>query len=156
MNNMKKIKYLLFLMLCLSCSLAYAQKRISGHVWNAKDGPIMMANVIEIDANNRIQASTTTDMSGNFTLAIKNPENTLKVYFFGYRPWERKIGTQTVFKIELQANTRSIKEVKVTGKKMTHSNGLSIPEREVSVATQRLDMDEMQGLSFESADQALQ
>ena len=61
---MKKIKYLLFLMLCLSCSLAYAQKRISGHVWNAKDGPIMMANVIEIDANNRIQASTTTDMSG--------------------------------------------------------------------------------------------
>ena len=153
---MKRIKYLLFLMLCLSCSLAYAQKRISGHVWNAKDGPIMMANVIEIDANNRIQASTTTDMSGNFTLAIKNPENTLKVYFFGYRPWERKIGTQTVFKIELQANTRSIKEVKVTGKKMTHSNGLSIPEREVSVATQRLDMDEMQGLSFESADQALQ
>ena len=43
----------------------------------------MMANVIEIDANNRIQASTTTDMNGNFTLAIKNPNNTLKVYFFG-------------------------------------------------------------------------
>ena len=62
----------------------------------------MMANVIEIDENNRIQASTTTDMSGNFTLAIKNPNDVLKVYFFGYRPWERKIGTQTVFKIELQ------------------------------------------------------
>ena len=116
----------------------------------------MMANVIEIDANNRIQASTTTDMNGNFTLAIKNPNNTLKVYFFGYRPWERKIGAQTVFKIELETNTRSIKEVKVTGKKVTRSNGLTIPEREVSVATQKLDMDEMQGLSFESADQALQ
>ncbi len=153
---MKKIKYLLFLILCLSCSLTYAQKRISGHVWNAKDGPIMMANVIEIDENNRIQASTTTDMSGNFTLAIKNPNDVLKVYFFGYRPWERKIGTQTVFKIELQTNTRTIKEVKVTGRKMTQSNGLSIPEREVSVATQKLDMDEMEGLSFESADQALQ
>lgn len=153
---MNKIKYLLFLVLCLGCSLTYAQKRISGHVWNSKDGPIMMANVIEIDANNRIQASTTTDMNGNFTLAIKNPNDVLKVYFFGYRPWERKIGTQTVFKIELQTNTRTIKEVKVTGKKVTHSNGLTIPEREVSVATQKLDMDEMQGLSFESADQALQ
>ena len=153
---MNKIKYLLFLVLCLSCSFTFAQKRISGHVWNSKDGPIMMANVIEIDANNRIQASTTTDMNGNFTLAIKNPNNTLKVYFFGYRPWERKIGAQTVFKIELETNTRSIKEVKVTGKKVTRSNGLTIPEREVSVATQKLDMDEMQGLSFESADQALQ
>ena len=153
---MNKRKYLLFLLLCLSVTLTYAQKRISGHVWNAKDGPIMMANVLEIDANNRIQASTTTDMSGNFTLTIKNPNDILKVYFFGYKPWERKIGTTTVFKIQLETNTRTIKEVKVTGKRMTQSSGLAIPEREVSVATQKLDMDEMKGLSFESADQALQ
>src|SRR5574344_2134574 len=154
---MNKMKHLLFLLLCCSFAVTtYAQKRISGHVWNAKDGPIMMANVLEIDGNNRIQASTTTDMSGNFTLTIKNPNDVLKVYFFGYRPWERKIGTTTVFKIELETNTRTIKEVKITGHKMTHSNGLTIPEREVSVATQKLDMDEMKGLSFESADQALQ
>lgn len=157
MTAMNKIKYLLFLLLCCSFALpTSAQKRISGHVWNVKDGPIMMANVLEIDGNNRIQSSTTTDMSGNFTLTIKNPNDILKVYFFGYRPWERKIGATTVFKIELETNTRTIKEVKVTGHKVTHSNGLSIPEREVSVATQKLDMDEMKGLSFESADQALQ
>lgn len=154
---MNKIKYLLFILLCCSFALpAAAQKRISGHVSNPKDGPIMMANVLEIDANNRIQASTTTDMSGNFTLAIKNPNDILKVYFFGYRPWQRKIGTTTVFKISLETNTRTIREVKVTGKRLAHSNGLTIPEREVSVATQKLDMDEMKGLSFESADQALQ
>src|SRR5574344_1916690 len=157
MSAMNKRKYLLLFFLCFSFAVTtYAQKRISGHVWNAKDGPIMMANVLEIDANNRIQASTTTDMSGNFTLTVKNTNDVLKVYFFGYRPWERKIGTTTVFKIELETNTRTIKEVKVTGHRMTHSNGLTIPEREVSVATQKLDMDEMKGLSFESADQALQ
>ena len=116
----------------------------------------MMANVLEIDANNRIQSSTTTDMSGNFALAIKNPKNKLKVYFYGYRPFEQVIGDKTTFRIQLTDNTQSMKEVKITGRKVTKSNGLVIPEREVSVATQKLDMDEMKGLAFESADQALQ
>ena len=54
MNAMNKIKYLLLLLLCGCVSLTYAQKRISGHVYSPKDGPIMMANVLEIDANNRV------------------------------------------------------------------------------------------------------
>lgn len=153
---MNKIKYLLLLFLCCGLSMAYAQKRISGHVFNPKDGPIMMANVLEIDANNRIQSSTTTDMSGNFALTIKNPKNKLKVYFYGYRPFEQVIGDKTSFRIQLTDNTQTLKEAKVTGRKVVKSNGLVIPEREVSVATQKLDMDEMKGLAFESADQALQ
>lgn len=153
---MNKIKYLLFLILCCSFTLTYAQKRISGHVYNPKDGPIMMANVLEIDANNRIQASTTTDMSGNFSMVVKNTNDILKVVFVGYRPWQGKIGNTTVFKIQLADNTRRINEAVVKGKRMVRSSGLTIPEREVSVATQKLDMDEMKGLSFESADQALQ
>lgn len=153
---MNKIKYLLLLFLCCGLSLTYAQKRISGHVFNPKDGPIMMANVLEIDGNNRIQSSTTTDMSGNFALTIKNPKNKLKVYFYGYRAFEQVIGDKTSFRIQLVDNTQALKEVKITGRKVVKSNGLVIPEREVSVATQKLDMDEMKGLAFESADQALQ
>lgn len=154
---MNKIKYLLLLILCCSFTFTYAQKRISGHVYNPKDGPIMMANVLEIDANNRIQASTTTDMSGNFSMVIKNPNDMLKVVFVGYRPWQGRIGNTTTFRILLEDNTRRLAgEAVVRGKKMVKSSGLSIPEREVSVASQKLDMDEMKGLSFESADQALQ
>lgn len=153
---MNKIKYLLLLFLCCGMTLSYAQHRISGHVFNPKDGPIMYANVLEIDANSRVQSQTTTDMSGNFALVIKNPKNKLKVYFYGYRPVEQVIGEKTFFRIQLTDNTQSLKEVKVTGRKVVKSNGLTIPEREISVATQKLDMDEMQGLAFESADQALQ
>lgn len=153
---MNKIKYLLLFFLCLGISTAYAQKRISGHVFNPKDGPIMMANVLEIDANNRIQSSTQTDMSGNFALTIKNPKNKLKVHFYGYRVFEQVIGERTSWRIQLTENTRTLNEVKLTGRKVVKSNGLVIPEREVSVATQKLDMDEMKGLAFESADQALQ
>ena len=100
-----------------------------------------MANVLEIDANNRIQSSTQTDMSGNFALTIKNPKNKLKVHFYGYRVFEQVIGEKTTWRIQLEENTRSLKEVKLTGRKVVKSNGLVIPEREVSVATQKLDMD---------------
>ena len=153
---MNKIKYLLLFILCLGISTVYAQKRISGHVFNPKDGPIMMANVLEIDANNRIQSSTQTDMSGNFALTIKNPKNKLKVHFYGYRVFEQVIGDKTSWRIQLNENTQSLKVVNIAGRKVVKSNGLFIPQREVSVATQKLDMDEMKGLAFESADQALQ
>lgn len=116
----------------------------------------MLANVLEIDANNRVQSSTQTDMSGNFALTIKNPKNKLKVHFYGYRVFEQVIGEKTTWRIQLNENSQNLKEVKVTGRKVVKSNGLVIPEREVSVATQKLDMDEMKGLAFESADQALQ
>ncbi len=153
---MNKIKYLLLFVLCLGVSSAYAQKRISGHLFNPKDGPIMLANVLEIDAINRVQSSTQTDMSGNFTLTIKNTKNKLKVHFYGYRAFEQVIGDKTTWRIQLNENTQTLKEAQVTGRRTVKSNGLTIPEREVSVATQKLDMDEMKGLAFESADQALQ
>jgi len=153
---MNKMKYLLLLMLCCSFTFTYAQKRISGRVWNPQDGPAMMANVLEVDANNRIQASTTTDMNGNFSMMIKNTNDVLKVNYIGYRQWEAKIGGTSIFKIQLERNAKQLVGVKVIGARKVRSNGLSIPEREVSVASQTLDMDEMKGLSFESADQALQ
>lgn len=118
----------------------------------------MMANVQEIDNNQRIINSTQTDMSGNFAMSVKNTKNKLKVYFYGYKTYIGTIGDKTEFKIELQDNTHTAitGSAKVTGRRVVKSNGLIIPEREVSVATQKLDMDEMKGLAFESADQALQ
>lgn len=155
---MNKIKYLLLLILCCGASVAFAQTRISGYVYNEKDGPIMMANVQEVDANQRVINSTTTDMSGNFVMSVKNTKNKLKVYFYGYKTYIGTIGDKTEFKIQLDDNTHTAitGSAKVTGRRVVKSNGLVIPEREVSVATQKLDMDEMKGLAFESADQALQ
>ena len=46
---MNKIKYLLLIAMCLCLSSVAAQDRISGHVWNRTDGPVMMANVVELD-----------------------------------------------------------------------------------------------------------
>ena len=153
---MKSIKYLLTLALCFCCAVAFAQKRITGHVWSSTDkGPVIMANVAEIDKSNRAVSATQTDASGNFSLTIKNPNNTLQVSYIGYRTVRQAIGTQTNFRIELVDNSTFSEAVKTVTRK-TKSNGMVIPEREISVAQQSLNMDEMQGLSFETAGEALQ
>lgn len=152
---MNRIKYLLTLALCFCCSVAFAQKRITGHVWSSSDnGPVVMANVAEIDKSNRAISATQTDANGNFSLAIKNPNNTLQISYIGYKT-ERisPIGSRTNFRVELHdKNTIAGAEVVVTRK--TQSNGLVIPEREISVAKQTLNMDQMEGLSFETAGEA--
>ena len=152
---MNKLRNILVLTLCCVCSMAMAQTRISGHVSSA-DGPIVMANVVEKDVNNRNVSATTTDANGNFSLQIKSTENKLQVSYIGYQTkLISKIGTQTSFDVVLQdKNTFSEATVVVT--RRTESNGLSIPEREVSVAKQSLNMDDMEGLSFETAGEALQ
>ena len=152
MNN---IKFLLTLALCFCCSLSYAQKRISGRVWSKADGAIVMAYVVEQDKNNRNVTATQTDANGNFSMVIKNPANKLRVSYIGYETKIIPIGAQTRFSVELiDKNTFKTAEVSVTRK--VRSNGLVIPEREISTAQQTLDMDQMAGLSFETAADALQ
>lgn len=156
MDAMNKIKILLVILVCLVTGTAVAQqRRISGTV-SDDFGGIMMANVTEVDANNRIVSATTTDMNGNFTMTIKNPKNKLKITYMGFQNHVEVIGNKSVFKVKMKDASRQLDDVTITHKKKVVSNGLSIPEREISVARQKFNMDEMQGLSFESVDEALQ
>ncbi len=151
-------KYALTLGLALSCSVVAVaqQKRISGHVFSKNDGPVIMANVVEKDKTNRVISATQTDMSGNFSMTIKNPANRLEVSYIGYTTRVfNPIGAQSSFRVELQDRTQ-LSEVKVTTTRKVRSNGLTIPEREISTATQTLNMDDMEGLAFETAGEALQ
>ena len=149
-----KIKYLLLSICCLIGQAAMAQTRISGTV-NAPDGPVMMCNVVEIDANNRNVSYAQTDINGNFSMEVVNTKNKLKVSYIGYKTVIIPIGDKTVFNIDME-DENTLKEVVVKAKKKFRSGGLVIPENEVSVAKQTFDMNEVEGLSFTSADEALQ
>jgi TonB-linked SusC/RagA family outer membrane protein len=152
MNKIKLIIASAIFMLCAGETVA--QQRISGRVYDDIES-IPLANVVERDANNRIVEATVTDMNGNFSMVIKNPKNRLVVSYIGYQTWSQVIGTTTKFDIKLRDNTQ-LKEVVIKAKPKTQSNGLVIPVKEVSVATQTLSMDDVAGLSFASADEALQ
>lgn len=58
---------------------------ITGHVGEA-EGDVIGGSIIEQDKNGRIISSTVTDLNGNFSLSIKNPENQLKVPMWVTRP----------------------------------------------------------------------
>lgn len=143
-------------LLFVACQVAMAQgQRISGTITD-EFGPTMGANVVERDANDRIVSSTVTDMNGNFSMVIKNPKNKLVVSYVGSKPLVLAIGSRTKFNEKLGANKTTISEVKVTSRRRSNSGGLSIPKKELSVAQQRMDMSQVEGLSFTSADEALQ
>ena len=137
------------------CIITLAQEvRISGVV-NDAFGPVMMCNVVEIDGNNRNISYTQTDMNGNFSMTVKNAKNKLKISYVGYKTQILPIGTKTRFVITMKDET-TLKEVQVVAKKKFNNGGLSIPQREVSVAAQTFNMSEVEGLAFTSADEALQ
>ena len=141
-------------LLGLVCQMASAQGvRISGTL-SDNDGPIMMGNVVEVDANNRIVSAVQTDFNGNFSMQVKSTKNKLKFSYVGDRDKVVNIGSQTVFKIKLEPATQ-LKEVKVVGRR-GNSGGLMLQKKEIAVSQQTMNMTEVEGLAFTSADEALQ
>ena len=152
---MSKYKFLLTLLFAVIAQTMWAQgKVISGTVEDAM-GPIMMANVVERDANNRIVSATQTDMMGNFSMEIKNPKNKLVFSYVGNKTKTVTIGNQTTFNIKMESENTTVSEVVVKGRR-TSSGGLNIDKREISVSQQTFSMDKVDGMAFTSADEALQ
>ena len=152
---MSKYKFLLTFLFAVIAQTMWAQgKVISGTVEDAM-GPIMMANVVERDANNRIVSATQTDMMGNFSMEIKNPKNKLVFSYVGNKTKILTIGNQTTFNVKMESENTTVSEVVVKGRR-TSSGGLNIDKREISVSQQTFSMDKVDGMAFTSADEALQ
>ena len=142
--------------MCL-CTAMKAQVKagdvISGTVSDDIEG-LMMVNVVEKDANNRIVAHGTTDMNGHFSFRINNPKNKLTISYVGYEtqviPIDRK-----VFNIKLKEKGQ-IQEVVIKATRKSETTGLAIPVTEISVAQQTISMKEFEGLAMTSVDEALQ
>ena len=152
-----RIKYLCCIIgvLCGFSLKAWAQNaRISGTV-SDEFGPVMMCNVVEIDAANRIVTQTLTDINGNFSMAVKNTKNKLRVSYVGLKTQILPIGTRKVFNLTME-DAMVMKTVEVKAQRKFNNGGLAVPEREMSVAAQTFNMSEVDGLAITSADEALQ
>ncbi len=151
----KYIRILLLLVVACVAIPASAQiKRISGTV-SDEFGGVPGIQVKETDSNNRIVSSAITDANGNFTMTIKSQKNKLVFHGMGYTDKTFPIN-KSVYKVNMQEATTSMKEVVITGKKKSATTGLDIPEREYAGAVSTMKMDDLEGLAFESVDQALQ
>ena len=117
-------------------------------------GPVIMANVVELDASNRIVASAVTDMSGNFSFRLKNPKDKLRITYVGYKTVTLPFN-KTKYNITMKSATE-LTTVNIIAKKKAQGSGLAIPEDEISTARQTISMSEFEGLSMTTVDEALQ
>lgn len=130
--------------------------RVSGSV-SDEFGELPGVAIKEIDGSNRTVSSTVTDGNGNFTMVLKDAKkNKLVFSCVGMKTQTIHPITKQIYKITMGADVKVMKEAVVTGKKMSKTSGLTIPEREVSFAAQGLDAKEFEGLGITSVDEALQ
>ena len=143
-------------MMALMASATLSAQTISSVHGTVSDdmGPLMGATVCEIDGTGRIINSAITDLNGNFTMKVKNQKDKIRFSYVGLKTQSLPID-RTTYKIHMASATQ-IKEVVVKSKKRVTGNGLPIPQREVSSATQTLSMKEFEGLAITSVDEALQ
>ena len=114
-----------------------------------------MVNIVERDNTDRIINHCATDYEGNFSMVVKSTANELEITYIGYKTQRIPIGTRTVFNIKM-VEDNMLEEVEIVAKTYQRNGGLEILEREMTTATQKISMDDMEGLSFASVDQALQ
>lgn len=85
---------------------------VRGEVTSATDKlPLPGVNVIEKGSQN----GTVTDLNGQYSLAVSNPEATLVFSFIGYLPEEVKIANQGTINVTLVEDIQKLDEVVVIG-----------------------------------------
>lgn len=143
------------LMLLAVTQLSYGQASsiVRGTVVDETGEPIIGAMLHEVDKNNRVYSNTVTDFNGEFSLAIKNPNNKLKVSYVGFKPQTLSIKPNMHI---VMKDASTLSEVQVTASRMSNDGSMPIPMRELSGATQTINTKEFEGLSVTSIDDALQ
>ena len=153
MNKYFKI-IMFWAVILFSLPMSAQINRISGTV-SDEFGGIPGVQVKELDSNNRIVSSAITDANGNFHMVVKNQKNKLVFHCMGYTDKTFQIN-KTVYKVNMAEAVKTMKEAVITGKKLAPTTGLEIPQREYAGAVSTMKMDDLEGLAFESVDQALQ
>ncbi len=151
-------KYILSFVFTVSAGLsAWAQQAgdvISGTVSDDFD-VLAGVHVVEINKDDRVMASGITDINGNFSFAIRNPQDRLKISYIGLKTKTLPIKGLT-YNIVLEQDNRQLEEVVISQKKRTQTSGLDIPQTEVSVASQSISAAEFEGMPITTIDEALQ
>ncbi|MCW8980832.1 MAG: SusC/RagA family TonB-linked outer membrane protein [Altibacter sp.] len=103
-------RMLLFVLLIFPCWV-FAQTTLSGSVKEPGGKTVPFVNVIEKGTTN----GTTTDMDGNFTLAVNNLPTTLIFSSIGFETVEQSVSSTTPISVTISESAESLEEVVITG-----------------------------------------
>lgn len=157
-----KTKHILTAILLVVCTAtAVAQNNVITGTVMEKFGdalePIMGANVVLVNSQNRHVKGTVTDINGKYNLAVPADGKKLriKVSYIGMKTQTVNYTGQTKIDFKLESNT-SIQEVTVTGQRGGRDQ-MGISRLEQTSATQRLDLTQIvETAPVTSVEEALQ
>jgi len=155
---MKKI--ILIYILLLAVLQLYSQNEatvLTGRITSATNGETLMGvSIAEMDQNNRVVNITISDFDGNYILKIKNPKNKLKISYIGFEAQVFAGITKKRIDVKMNENSQMLSEAVVVAKRTTNDGSFNIATREISMAMQKIDAKDFEGLSVASVDDALQ
>src|SRR5438270_6505279 len=106
------VRYCTALVLILISSSVFAQKKVSGAVFGAKDNqPVSGATVLVKGTT----AGVTTAANGTFSINVPAGNNTLVVSYVGFTEQEVDVANSTNINVLLKESTSNLNEVVVTG-----------------------------------------
>ena len=159
----RRLSYVLFCVAVLCCTNSSAQRMIAeqliirGKVVDKKDkSPVQHVSVTEIDADKRIIKGTSTDLDGNFALKISNPKDKLSFSSIGYKAVVVSIGSQITISVSLEQEGHQIEDVIIVGQKKTTNGNLAIADKDLTIATAKIQAKDLEELGSTSIDQALE
>jgi TonB-linked SusC/RagA family outer membrane protein len=162
---MKKLVCYLFLPLLAACfqpvfaqDAPAAQTVLRGKITDKKDkSPIAHVSVAEVDKDGRIVRGVTTDIDGNYALKISNPNHKVSISYIGYKTEEVELKGKTTLNLAIEANSaNSLNDVVVVGGRRTDNGNLSVSDKNLTIATVKIQAKDLEELGAASIDQALQ
>ncbi|WP_420459712.1 SusC/RagA family TonB-linked outer membrane protein [Neolewinella sp.] len=106
---MKRFLFVLALV-GFACSIALAQRTVTGTVFDTNGEPLIGASVLVQNTT----SGTVTDIDGNFSLAVPEDATTLVVSYTGFTTQNVTVGNESSYNIVLEENAAQLGEVVVT------------------------------------------
>lgn len=144
-SNLKHVRiFVLALFAAITMSLT-AQTTVKGVVSDNTGEPIIGASVVEKGK----ASGAVTDIDGNYTISVSNPNATLVFSYVGMKTKEEALNGRTQLNVTLEENSEALSEVVVVGYGTQRKS-------DITGSVARLSEDQMKQTIVTNADQMLQ
>ncbi len=136
---------------------AVGQTVIRGKITDKESNdPIIGANVVEYDKNDRVVSGTISDLNGNYVLQVTYPDAEIRYSFIGSKSQTIKINSRSIIDILLEPEAINLEEAIIVAKKSDTDPLTGVSIRDRTTASVKVDMAQFRNASGLSVDDALQ
>jgi TonB-linked SusC/RagA family outer membrane protein len=148
---------LFILMLPIVGAFSQVPTVLKGKVIDEKTGEALIGvTVIELNELNRVLNGTVTDLNGNFTLRLSNPDTKVRISYIGFTTEEHTISGETFLEVDLDEETQVLDEVVITAEGKKVGGFIPVSERDLTGSVSTVEMKELEEVKVSSVGEMLQ